>query len=82
MRSFYTTSDILRLSILAEICVPRIKLSSLRSPIRMIRQSFLFLIVMMAWLLNMMVLLLFLGLESLEKTKPTMKAWIMQPRTA
>ena len=58
------------------------KLSSLRSPILMIRQSFLFLIVIVALLLKMIVLLLFLGLDSLEKTRPTMKAWMMQPRTA
>ena len=58
------------------------KLSSLRSPILMMRQSFLFLIVMVALLLKMIVLLLFLGLDSLEKTRPTMKAWMMQPRTA
>ena len=48
----------------------------------MIRHSFLFLIVMIAWLLKMIVLLLFLGLDSLENTSPTMKAWMMQPRTA
>ena len=48
----------------------------------MMRQSLLFLMVMVAWLLKMIVLLLFLGLESLEKTKPTIKAWMMQPSTA
>ena len=48
----------------------------------MIKHNFLFLIVMIAWLLKMIVLLLFLGLDSLENTSPTMKAWMMQPRTA
>ena len=62
--------------------VSRIKLSSRRSPILMMRQSLLFLIVMVAWLLKMIVMLLFLGRESLEKTMPTMKAWMMQPNTA
>ena len=48
----------------------------------MMRQSLLFLMVMVAWLLKMIVLLLFLGLDSLENTRPTIKAWMMQPRTA
>ena len=38
--------------------------------------------VMMALLLKMIVLLRFRGLESLENTRPTMKACTMQPRTA
>ena len=57
-------------------------MSSLRSPILMTRQSFLFLMVMMALLLKMMVLLRFRGRDSLENTRPTMKACTMQPRTA
>ena len=40
----------------------------------MIRESRLFLIVIIAWLLKMIVLLRFLGLDSLEKTNPTMNA--------
>ena len=62
--------------------VSRIKLSSLKSPILITRQSFLLRIVMIALWLNMIVLLLFLGLDNLEKTRPTTKAWMMHPRTA
>ena len=62
-------------------CVPRMKLSSLRSPILKMRQSFLFLSVITAWLLKMTVFCLSWGLESFEKTRPTMKAWMRQPIT-
>ena len=76
------STEMRRRTILAEICVPRMKLSSRRSPMRMMRQSRLFLIVTIAWLLKMIVLLLFLGLDNFENTSPTMKAWMMQPITA
>ena len=46
------------------------------------RQSFPFLRLITAVLLKMMVLVLCLGWVSLEKTRPTMKAWMRQPRTA
>ena len=61
--------------------VPRIKLSSRRSPIRKMRQSFLFLSVTTAWLLKMTVFCRSWGRDNLEKTNPTMKAWIRHPRT-
>ena len=57
------------------------KLSSLRSPILMTRQSFLFLIEMIALLLKIIVLLLLRGRDSFENTSPTTNAWTMQPST-
>ena len=56
-------------------------MSSLRSPILKMRQSFLFLRVTTAWVLKMTVFCLSWGRDSLEKTNPTMKAWIRQPST-
>ena len=56
-------------------------MSSLRSPILKMRQSFLFLRVMTAWVLKITVFCLNWGRDSLEKTNPTMKAWIKHPRT-
>ena len=71
------------------------KLSCLTSPILggdvtavsetrhlMTRHSFPFLRLITAVLLKMMVFVLCLGWVSLEKTSPTMKAWMRQPRTA
>ena len=61
--------------------VPRMKLSSLKSPILKIRQSCLFLWLMTAHWLNITVFVLILGRDSFEKIRPSRSAWRRRPNT-